>query len=231
MDPLTKKYPYLTPYQFSSNQPIHAPELEGLESGNELGGYSSDQEGENQMLADVTADFLAIVDGFFEAIDEFTRTSSKIYDKIDVVKTSLGPGSSFETYNEPSVTTTSTTNLGKMSDCPSCYTDPETGYVTNITNTDTKFDLQAKAKLSTTQVVRGIEVSNSLTFAHSIITGENTLTSTTTAGLGGVGLFGEAKVNFTNESVTVGTGFQVTGNVSEEAGKVRFRTGFERTYK
>jgi RHS repeat-associated protein len=38
VDPLTKKYPYLTPYQFSSNQPVHAQELEGLESSNELGG-------------------------------------------------------------------------------------------------------------------------------------------------------------------------------------------------
>jgi RHS repeat-associated protein len=32
IDPLAPKYPELTPYQFSSNQPIHAPELEGLES-------------------------------------------------------------------------------------------------------------------------------------------------------------------------------------------------------
>ncbi|HET8885635.1 MAG TPA: DUF6443 domain-containing protein [Salinimicrobium sp.] len=32
IDPLTEKYEWMTPYQFSSNQPIHAPELEGLES-------------------------------------------------------------------------------------------------------------------------------------------------------------------------------------------------------
>ena len=36
IDPLVPKYPYLTPYQFSSNQPIHAPELEGLESSDEI---------------------------------------------------------------------------------------------------------------------------------------------------------------------------------------------------
>ena len=42
-DPLEKKYPYLTPYQFSSNQPLHASELEGLVSSNELGGnYAQD---------------------------------------------------------------------------------------------------------------------------------------------------------------------------------------------
>ena len=33
VDPLTAKYPYLTPYQFSSNTPIIAVELEGLETG------------------------------------------------------------------------------------------------------------------------------------------------------------------------------------------------------
>ena len=32
IDPLVKKYPFYSPYHFSSNQPIHAPELEGLES-------------------------------------------------------------------------------------------------------------------------------------------------------------------------------------------------------
>jgi RHS repeat-associated protein len=32
IDPLAEKYQFMTPYQFSSNQPIHAPELEGMES-------------------------------------------------------------------------------------------------------------------------------------------------------------------------------------------------------
>jgi len=38
-DPLSSKYPYLTPYQFSSNQPIHAQELEGCESASEIQPY------------------------------------------------------------------------------------------------------------------------------------------------------------------------------------------------
>ncbi|WP_168731299.1 RHS repeat-associated core domain-containing protein [Robertkochia marina] len=36
VDPLAEKYKYQTVYQFSSNQPIHAPELEGLESMHDL---------------------------------------------------------------------------------------------------------------------------------------------------------------------------------------------------
>jgi RHS repeat-associated protein len=39
VDPLADDYPYLTPFQFSSNQPIHAPELEGLESAAEIRAY------------------------------------------------------------------------------------------------------------------------------------------------------------------------------------------------
>ena len=36
MNPLSEKYSYQTVYQFSSNQPIHAQELEGLESAVDL---------------------------------------------------------------------------------------------------------------------------------------------------------------------------------------------------
>ncbi|MDM1073765.1 hypothetical protein HX001_14850 [Empedobacter brevis] len=36
VDPLAEKYAYQSVYSFSSNQPIHAPELEGLESAKDL---------------------------------------------------------------------------------------------------------------------------------------------------------------------------------------------------
>jgi RHS repeat-associated protein len=36
IDPLIEDYPEYSPYHFSSNQPIHAPELEGLESSHDL---------------------------------------------------------------------------------------------------------------------------------------------------------------------------------------------------
>ncbi|PCI98236.1 MAG: hypothetical protein COB15_06210 [Flavobacteriales bacterium] len=39
VDPLAKEYPELTPYQFSANQPIHAGELEGLESYDYIGAF------------------------------------------------------------------------------------------------------------------------------------------------------------------------------------------------
>jgi RHS repeat-associated protein len=39
IDPLAEKYDHLTPYQFSSNQPIHAIEVEGLESDDDLNDY------------------------------------------------------------------------------------------------------------------------------------------------------------------------------------------------
>lgn len=36
VDPLFTKYPHYSPYHFSSNQPIHAPEYEGLESSDDI---------------------------------------------------------------------------------------------------------------------------------------------------------------------------------------------------
>ena len=57
-DPLEKKYPYLTPYQFSSNQPIHAPELEGLESAAEFNimrGQPASANGAMSLGRDLTA--------------------------------------------------------------------------------------------------------------------------------------------------------------------------------
>jgi RHS repeat-associated protein len=36
VDPLSKVYPFYSPYHFSSNQPIHAPELDGMESSFDL---------------------------------------------------------------------------------------------------------------------------------------------------------------------------------------------------
>ncbi len=43
VDPLTKSYPYLTPYQFASNTPIQAIDLDGLEAKITIYGGSSDQ--------------------------------------------------------------------------------------------------------------------------------------------------------------------------------------------
>jgi RHS repeat-associated protein len=40
-DPLASKYPMYSPYHFSSNQPIHSNELEGLESSNDLNQQSN----------------------------------------------------------------------------------------------------------------------------------------------------------------------------------------------
>lgn len=44
VDLLAEKYDDYTPYQFSSNQPIHAKELEGLESSNDLNKRASPQQ-------------------------------------------------------------------------------------------------------------------------------------------------------------------------------------------
>jgi len=49
VDPLTPSYPMLTPYQFASNTPIWAKELEGLEA-NYTNDGSTQSEGPDQLL-------------------------------------------------------------------------------------------------------------------------------------------------------------------------------------
>jgi RHS repeat-associated protein len=68
VDPLTKKYPYLTPYQFSSNQPIHAPELEGLESADELSPQKPDWVEQEQKKWDTLDDNPSVLEYLGEAL-------------------------------------------------------------------------------------------------------------------------------------------------------------------
>ncbi|MCF8374272.1 MAG: hypothetical protein K9H64_21805 [Bacteroidales bacterium] len=63
VDPLTKKYPMYSPYHFSSNQPIHANELEGLES-------SDDLNFESFIHYEITSEFLNAVSSIFDIVDE-----------------------------------------------------------------------------------------------------------------------------------------------------------------
>ena len=71
-DPLTKKYPYLTPYQFSSNQPIHTFELEGLESNDELGQPNTSDDGSGVIKDDKTSGGVE----FFKSLETQAKTPS-----------------------------------------------------------------------------------------------------------------------------------------------------------
>jgi RHS repeat-associated protein len=57
VDPLTSKFPFYTPYQFSSNSPISSIDLDGLESVIIIRGYNSDKI--NTKLQNVTAEFVS----------------------------------------------------------------------------------------------------------------------------------------------------------------------------
>lgn len=83
IDPLTEKYEDYTPYQFSSNQPVHAKELEGLESSNDLNKQTPTQRAYNsktgntdlaKLVVYATADFL-------ESINTYVREKIEPSDK------------------------------------------------------------------------------------------------------------------------------------------------------
>lgn len=73
IDPLTEEYEDYTPYQFSSNQPVHAKELEGLESSNDLNKKTPTQRAYNsktgntdlaKLVVYATADFLESINTY-----------------------------------------------------------------------------------------------------------------------------------------------------------------------
>ncbi|MFC4478388.1 DUF6443 domain-containing protein [Flavobacterium chungangensis] len=79
VDPLTEKYEDYTPYQFSSNQPVHAKELEGLESSNDLNKQTPTQRAYNpktgntdlvKLVVYATADFLESINTYVREQEE-----------------------------------------------------------------------------------------------------------------------------------------------------------------
>lgn len=88
IDPLTEEYEDYTPYQFSSNQPVHAKELEGLESSNDLNKNKPEKTDWQKSYNPKTGNtdigkFVVIkVVGFFDSINTYkkdndTKTSDK----------------------------------------------------------------------------------------------------------------------------------------------------------
>jgi RHS repeat-associated protein len=84
VDPLTQKYPELTPYQFSSNRPIDGADLDGMEYG--IMGYNDPKQMLYQGLSDLATAGANLVDkfsfkgegviGWFENL--FTGTTTKV---------------------------------------------------------------------------------------------------------------------------------------------------------
>ena len=74
VDPLTKQYPMLTPYQFASNTPIWAIDLDGLEAW-----YTTDADGNQQLLPNVTGPLSESTAENFGATHYFSTTSIPVY--------------------------------------------------------------------------------------------------------------------------------------------------------
>ena len=64
-DPLEFKFPFYSPYQFSSNTPIVAIELEGLESSDILNEIEKENQLEEEKLKRLKNPFKALIDNFF----------------------------------------------------------------------------------------------------------------------------------------------------------------------
>ncbi|SFW81981.1 RHS repeat-associated core domain-containing protein [Chitinophaga sancti] len=82
VDPITKQYPELTPYQYASNSPIVNIDIDGLESGNsnEIGAVSQRKTTLNNRLGTRAPDPHRVKDGdeILKKLFEKTRTAGKI---------------------------------------------------------------------------------------------------------------------------------------------------------
>lgn len=227
IDPLTSEYPYLTPYQFSSNQPIHAPELEGLESANELSAEKSDE----QVYGEVGVDFLNLFQPLFEWIDEHVFEETKPSDQFEVYSTSAKTPSGGEVsgsvYYETSTTTTTESKFSQLAKYPSIFINPNNGLIDlpSLYTHTVKEDFTLNAKLSVKQKVGLVDVKFSNKLSYSFVTQETWFTSTLTEGVsykkenewwevgGELSLFQEYKFNFTTGESKFSTGLQTLGFV------------------
>ena len=78
VDPLTKEYPWYTPYQFAGNKPIKFTDLDGLEECPAGQDYSV-KKNENRTPGEVVGDFISGVLGDLEAVnDYFSNPETKV---------------------------------------------------------------------------------------------------------------------------------------------------------
>ncbi len=89
VDPLTKDYPYWTPYQFAGNTPIWARELEGLETW-----YTTNSNGEQELLEGVSGPLSN------SSIKEFGATHYGIMENVSLYSFSNQEIQNFAQWNE-----------------------------------------------------------------------------------------------------------------------------------
>jgi RHS repeat-associated protein len=74
LDPLTDEYPFLTPYQYASNDPITNIDIDGLEGGGSVGGAAASAGGDFTYTAAASFNFMA----FTASVRVATATTSVV---------------------------------------------------------------------------------------------------------------------------------------------------------
>jgi RHS repeat-associated protein len=201
VDPLAHDYPYYTPYSFAANQPIHAVELEGLESSNDL---SPAQPSENKVYNDITFEFLDFLDPMLEWLDEHWYDEDKPF--VDVTLASVGSENAGQLSAKACIRTeektTTTYKMSQVNDYPSLFIDPETGNVSGIIETDLVYDVSLRFSIESSQIIEGAKVSENVVSSTSFITGETKIIATTAMGLPSFGLADKLLQNKTTYNVT-----------------------------
>jgi RHS repeat-associated protein len=107
IDPLTKKYPYYSPYQFAGNKPIQYVDIDGLEEG----GGSSPTSPAKEIKGDN-----GLPSGYTSAVDNATVKTAPVPDIHTLVKQNQLHASQQAIVSPPQATISSTSNLQKWSE-------------------------------------------------------------------------------------------------------------------
>lgn len=199
-DPLESDYPYYTPYSFAANQPIHALELEGLESSDDKNPTKTEAEVYN----DITLEFLDFLDPLLEFLDDHWIDEDKT--SVDIP---IGSGESdnagkleAKAYVQLSQTQKTTYIMSEVNDNPGQFVDPATGIVSGTSNTEVINDVTINFSVESSQIVRGIKLSETVVATYSITNKEIEASATSAMGLPSFGIADKVLQNKTTHNFT-----------------------------
>jgi RHS repeat-associated protein len=170
VDPITKYYPELTPYQFAGNRPIRATDLDGLEPRDfNMSSYVSNWFGDA---------FIGLASWFD---NKFSKTTTSGGSQT-VYKTKLGPVTN-ETNVKASVSKTTSTNIAsKLKYIKRNNTSQGDPAPVVVEKNNTKVEIENKTSVELNQGATKVTVSNSTT----ITSDGSKATNTTSVGVDGV---------------------------------------------
>ncbi len=149
VDPLTKDYPWYTPYQFAGNKPIKFTDLDGLEECPAGQDYSV-KKNENRTPGEVVGDFISGVLGDLEAVNDYFSNPETKVGVVEAIVASLNLSVLFIAPESTELKAARTTNTVRRAESVVVKVEKAEQVVVK-TNTNTTTSVSQNAKLKITE--------------------------------------------------------------------------------